>query len=562
MLKKSLLKLSGLLLLLVTHTSLHSQNWNWVIAKSYFADPIAYDHIVASDDSGNAYFGGAADVSPISLIKFDNTGAIVWQYGAKWTGGGGLARYVAARSGNEYLVGDMYNDTIIFNTDTIISRSGTSMFIAKFNSGGGYLWNRVARVPNNIADAVVDKSTTIDLYGNAFVTGYFKGKVVFDTNDSINTSYQSTFLVKYSPSGHVLWVKTGLCSVSNSYTSPYSVITDNSGNSYITGTYTGDLIFSTDTLKSRLMYNSFVVKYDPSGNILWTWAATITGATYNGGRSIATDNIGNAYLAGWFEGSSLKIGSTVLGPETKSTPYLAKFNSGGSVSWAKQGYPNDNDNWGGLFVGMDTLDNGYLGIETSSGNHSYSINLGTDSITFTESSAPYANAIVKFDTAGNFGCYSNYGQGNEDDGNGFCVSRSGKYVYVLGDVFGTITFGADTPITGRDIFYLGSWNPCPSTQEAVQNLSEEQDVKFYPNPGGGDFYLQVSDDFFSTDNGQEANALIEVYNILGEKIYSSNLNSQNYITHLRLADKPDGVYFYKIATPGNNNVSGKFIICH
>jgi hypothetical protein len=88
----------------------------------------------------------------------------------------------------------------------------------------------------------------------------------------------------------------------------------------------------------------------------------------------------------------------------------------------------------------------------------------------------------------------------------------------------------------------------------VNNLSAQQNnTVVYPNPSTGQFTFQTTNVELGTMN-------VEIYNVLGEQVYSqlSNLNAQLSID---LSSKPDGVYLYKIVTEdGTMLASGRLII--
>ena len=55
-----------------------------------------------------------------------------------------------------------------------------------------------------------------------------------------------------------------------SYDTGVDMVMDNSGNSFVTGSYSGSINFGKFILTSNnLSSDVFVVKYDPDGNILW-----------------------------------------------------------------------------------------------------------------------------------------------------------------------------------------------------------------------------------------------------------------------------------------------------
>ncbi len=65
-------------------------------------------------------------------------------------------------------------------------------------------------------------------------------------------------------------------------------------------------------------------------------------------------------------------------------------------------------------------------------------------------------------------------------------------------------------------------------------------VKAYPNPGRGVFTLQISNYEPGTRN------IIEIYDVLGEKVYAGSVNSTT--TEINLSNQPAGVYFYRVLT--------------
>lgn len=77
-------------------------------------------------------------------------------------------------------------------------------------------------------------------------------------------------------------------------------------------------------------------------------------------------------------------------------------------------------------------------------------------------------------------------------------------------------------------------------------------LAIYPNPSKGQFTIQSS-----VSSGQ---VLIEIYNVLGEKLYSQ-INIQNPTVNIDLSSQSNGVYFYRIITQDGSLLGeGKLII--
>src|SRR5437870_2388843 len=93
-------------------------------------------------------------------------------------------------------------------------------------------------------------SVTNDLNGNVFITGVYSGGILY--------------IAKYDSSGNALWAKSvNKCNVGS------SVSTDAGGNVYITGRFCDSAFFSPVLLLNGSgTWDVFIVKYDPNGNVL------------------------------------------------------------------------------------------------------------------------------------------------------------------------------------------------------------------------------------------------------------------------------------------------------
>jgi hypothetical protein len=88
---------------------------------------------------------------------------------------------------------------------------------------------------------------------------------------------------------------------------------------------------------------------------------------------------------------------------------------------------------------------------------------------------------------------------------------------------------------------------------SVNNLSVSNNVSLYPNPNNGKFNLEI------TNYEAGTVSMLEVYNMLGEKIYAANVNAVN--TQIDLSNKASGVYMYRLINETGTQIStGKFIV--
>lgn len=78
----------------------------------------------------------------------------------------------------------------------------------------------------------------------------------------------------------------------------------------------------------------------------WLWAKNAIGVNYNNGNSVATDQWGNVYVAGSFDGDSIKFDNitlTVNNGLSDGSIFVAKYDSIGNIIWAKAFSGNANE---------------------------------------------------------------------------------------------------------------------------------------------------------------------------------------------------------------------------
>jgi hypothetical protein len=300
-------------------------------------------------------------------------------------------------------------------------------------------------------------STATDGSGNVYVTGYIGDpSVIFGTITLTNNGGYDMYIVKYDASGNVLWAKSAGGSNNDC---GYGIATDGSRNVYVLGDFTSPTIkFGTITLTNAASGKTdlFIVKYDPSGNVLWAKrAGTIHNsgmALSHPGHQIVIDGSGNVYVTGFFDTPSVMFGSTKLtnAGTTGSDMYIVRYNANdGSVVWAKSAGGSGND------VGQGIAADGSGNVYVTGQFSSSSLTFGTTKLTNAGSDDIF---IVKYDVTGNAIWAASAGGSNSDYSNGITTDGSGD-VYVTGGFMSTsITFGETTlnnTVSGKvDIFIV------------------------------------------------------------------------------------------------------------
>jgi Beta-propeller repeat len=208
------------------------------------------------------------------------------------------------------------------------------VFVAKYNSAGGFLWAR--QIGGDSFDAV--RATATDPAGNLLVmvvsrsTNIFSGMNTLATNAVAGTGAQSTVLVKFDPQGSFLWARQILGSSYEDTGTDMAV--DGNGNIIETGTFaSSNFFFGTNFLSNTNPAGSpdFMVKYDEAGNLLWVRKINLKEIDR---PVLAVDGQGNACLFATFTGIA-DFGGVQLTNSSFNTVSLAKFDPDGNVLWAR-----------------------------------------------------------------------------------------------------------------------------------------------------------------------------------------------------------------------------------
>ena len=365
-----------------------------------------------------------------------------------------------------------------------------------------WLW---AKSTGGNGDDIV-KSVAADIHGNVYAVGYFSSpSIVFGSNILYNyeSGTKDMFIVKYDPSGNVLWAKAAGGSENED---ARSVSTDKGGNVYVGGSFQSDSIsFDAITLSNpgSTFANFYIVKYDDSGNALWAKSSTNSPSS-DAAYSLCASSSGNVLLTGAFQSNSITFDTiTVTNFAAPNVDFfIVKYNSSGHVLWAKEagGSGHDLANAisaeanGDFFVcgyfssptitfGGTTLTNSSLGTNDfytakydSDGNALWAKSVGgieneegraittdnsgnvyvggsyqstpvtVDTITFTNPGLPYADLfLVKYNAVGDVLWAKNSRNSTSSDASiSVCTDKSGDVIYAGAFQSSSITIGSFT----------------------------------------------------------------------------------------------------------------------
>ncbi|MBP7809762.1 MAG: T9SS type A sorting domain-containing protein [Bacteroidia bacterium] len=146
-----------------------------------------------------------------------------------------------------------------------------------------------------------------DKFGNTYSTGYYAGNSDFDPGPGTYTlpvyGNQDAYILKLDPSGNIVWAK-GFGS--SAWESSFGICLDNSGNIFVTGYFMGACDF--DPGPSSFILNSVAGGTDAfiakfSPIGNLLWAKQIGNLNGEIGYDLEADDLGNVYTTGYFEGT-------------------------------------------------------------------------------------------------------------------------------------------------------------------------------------------------------------------------------------------------------------------
>lgn len=249
----------------------------------------------------------------------------------------------------------------------------------------------------------------------------------------------------------VQWVKKG---ISPGFENGNAITCDDSGNVYAAGQIEYTSIFDNHAVTSYGSHDIVVVKYDNNGTLKWIHSAGGPGGDV--GNGIGIDAAHNTYVAGEAE-QTVNFGSgiTVISAGANDI-FLAKYNIGGNIVWAKRWGNSGNDK--ALSVAVSPSGDCFV-----TGFFSASVSFGGTQLT---SSGGRDIFIAKINSSGSVLWAKKAGGGGEDKAESITLDQSGN-IYIAGSFTQSATFGSITITnSGNNSAFVAKYNSNGNVQWA------------------------------------------------------------------------------------------------
>ncbi len=417
------------------------------------------------------------------------------------------------------------------NSDLIIALYSiilTFLFCKSIYSQVNQEWVERYNGPQNYTDAAVCLAS--DNSGNIYVTGYSTG---------IGTDFDYA-TIKYNSAGVLQWVSR-YDGPGNSSDEPVSVVTDISGNVYVTGYSYGS--------GTELDYAT--IKYNSSGDSVWVRRYNGPGNAGDFASSIAVDVSGNVYVTGNSTGS-------ITGRDYATI----KYNSSGDLVWVERYSGPGNQYDRATSISVDDSGNLYVtGYSTGSGTY-------YDYVTIKYNPSGVQQWLARYNGIGN----------SSDEAESIVLDKSGN-VYVTGSSFGsgpgddyaTIKYNSS-----GDSVWVRRYNGPGNSYDGARSLAVDDSGNVYVtgyctvsgigadygtikyNSSGVQQWVRYYNGTGNSDDGAHSVTADGYGNVYVTGYSDGNGTTEDYAT-IKYNSAGDSVWVARYTGPGNSN-DGAFLI--
>ncbi len=329
------------------------------------------DYVIAASGGGGTLDLGDGEPRTLHgfLAKYNAAHTLLWVRRLDWAG---IASVAFDPSGN-IVAGGYIASTQDFGGGPVSDQTTYDGFIARYAPDGAYVDAKTFGIAGKDGDGVYITSIAVGTSGNVVATGEFIGKVtfggatftslangnssfVFELDAMDSHVYSAAFdnhmnhSVALDPAGNAIAVGNHITKISPSgatlsdgllaqgYLEAAWIAIDAASNVYITAAYDS----STTTLDfgggpvTVSQGQSFLLKYAPSGALLWSRLLTAEGGeAYSG--VVAVDPSGAPVIGGIARGLAYDLGGTPIADVTggAEVAWVARYDAGGQYLWGQ-----------------------------------------------------------------------------------------------------------------------------------------------------------------------------------------------------------------------------------
>lgn len=311
----------------------------------------SYHNFTVDKDNNVITAGLISDSANIGGTKYTNLNPVMDSYLAKYTANGVKSWAYQFNSDDVFeihgITTDLQANIIVsgkfrsqINIQGTILDAGLvdGAFVLKFSPAGALIWARAYPVGDVVYLNFPNTDGNNNIYLTADIAAATGGILTFGSATTPQTESESSVLVKLSPTGSPLWVRSfgGVVGDVNSYSWPTASKTDPSGNTYIWGWCQNDASIGTFKLTNPIgtSYSYYLTKISTAGDVVWANAVYEKKYAFNYGDMLDLDKSGNIYAGGHFK-DIISLDGNITAPSGTNDFFVAKFSNSGAYQWIK-----------------------------------------------------------------------------------------------------------------------------------------------------------------------------------------------------------------------------------
>nr|MCS3813874.1 gliding motility-associated-like protein [Mucilaginibacter sp. X4EP1] len=242
-------------------------------------------------------------------------------------------------SQNNIYISGYFSGTVDFDPSpgvkNLTSNGGYDIYVAEYKPDGTLIWaeSMGGTGLDQVNSMSIDKDNNITLIGQ-FQSPSFDADPGPGVATLQNNGGDDIFVIHLNGSGGFLWAKA----IGGPDTDRgQEVSSDSQDNVITTSIFQSTITVSGNQLTALGGFNGLIIKYDPSGNLLW--AVNIGQTNDTGVFGNRTDSSGNIIVSGAYSGAVNfnPLGSShVLNSVSLNNPFVAKYSPSGQLIWIAQ----------------------------------------------------------------------------------------------------------------------------------------------------------------------------------------------------------------------------------
>ena len=280
------------------------------------------------------------------VVSGSGAGNLIW---AKRAGGleGDTSYEITTLADNSTVATGHFRGTATFgpgepNETQLVAAGWRDLFLARYSADGSLVWAK--RAGGSISDSSGNGIATLS-DNSTIVIGQFDGTMTFGSGEANETQLTSAggydiFIARYYSDGSLAWAKRaggsewdfgeGIASLSDD-----SIV--------VTGKFKANATFgSGESNETQLVtvgfYDIFIAQYNADGVL--QWAKNAGGISDDQGTGITTLSDNSTVVTGCYQGTAIfgpgEPNATHLISDGDLDIFIARFNSDGSLAWAKR----------------------------------------------------------------------------------------------------------------------------------------------------------------------------------------------------------------------------------